>query len=146
MGEPGGLPSMGSHGVGHDWSNLAATAGYKSILWCVSALFQSYPTLRDPMDCSPTGSSVHRILQASVLEWVAMPSSGDLPDQGWNQRFLCLLHWQAGSLPLVPPGKPQNSSLLGTICTALAYLFVTKYLIYLCMFAFNSTYWILKRA
>ena len=26
MGEPGGLPSMGSHGVGHDWSDLAAAA------------------------------------------------------------------------------------------------------------------------
>jgi len=27
------------------------------------------------MDCSPSGSSVHRILQARILEWVAMPSS-----------------------------------------------------------------------
>ena len=31
--------------------------------------------LCDPMDCSPLGSSVHGILQVSVLEWVAMPSS-----------------------------------------------------------------------
>ena len=31
------------------------------------------------MDCSLPGSSVHGILQA-ILEWVAMPSSGDLPD------------------------------------------------------------------
>ena len=30
---------------------------------------------RDPMDCSPPGSYVHWILQASILEWVAMPSS-----------------------------------------------------------------------
>ena len=37
---------------------------------------QSCPTLCDPMDCSPPGSSVHRILQARILEWVAMPSSG----------------------------------------------------------------------
>ena len=29
----------------------------------------------DPMDCSPPGSSVHGILQAKILEWVAMPSS-----------------------------------------------------------------------
>ena len=28
MGEPGGLPSMGSHGVGHDWSDLAAAAAF----------------------------------------------------------------------------------------------------------------------
>ena len=43
---------------------------------------QSCLTLRDTMDCSPPGFSVHGILQASILEWVAMPSSGDLPDPG----------------------------------------------------------------
>ena len=37
---------------------------------------QSCPTLCDPVDCSPPGSSVHGILQARILEWVAMPSSG----------------------------------------------------------------------
>ena len=31
-----------------------------------------YPTLCDPMDCSPPGSSVHGILQARILEWVAI--------------------------------------------------------------------------
>ena len=36
---------------------------------------QSCPTLCDPMDCSPPGSSVRGILQARILEWVAMPSS-----------------------------------------------------------------------
>ena len=34
------------------------------------------PTLCDPMDCSPPGSSVHGILQARILEWVAIPFSG----------------------------------------------------------------------
>ena len=34
---------------------------------------QSYPTLFDPMDCSLQGSSVHRILQAVILEWVIIP-------------------------------------------------------------------------
>ena len=38
------------------------------------------PILCDPMDCSPPGSSVHGILQARILEWVAMPSSKDLPN------------------------------------------------------------------
>ena len=32
-------------------------------------------TLRDPMDCSPSGSSVHGIFQARILEWVAISSS-----------------------------------------------------------------------
>ena len=43
---------------------------------CMCAkLLQLCPTLCDPMDCSPPGSSVHGILQARILEWVAMPSS-----------------------------------------------------------------------
>ena len=37
---------------------------------------QSCPTLCDPMDCSPPGSSVHGIFQARVLEWVATASPG----------------------------------------------------------------------
>ena len=36
------------------------------------------------MDCSPPGSSVHGISQARILEWVAFPSSGDLPDARIN--------------------------------------------------------------
>ena len=37
---------------------------------------QSCLTLCDPMDCSPPDSSVHGILQARILEWIAMPFSG----------------------------------------------------------------------
>ena len=43
----------------------------------------SYPTLCDPMNCSPPGSSVHGVFQARILERVAMPSPpGDLPHPG----------------------------------------------------------------
>jgi len=45
-------------------------------------LLQSCLTLCDPMDCNPPGSSVHAILQARILEWVAMPPPGALPDPG----------------------------------------------------------------
>ena len=41
---------------------------------CVESI-QSGLTLCDPMDCSPPGSSVHGILQARILEWIAMPFS-----------------------------------------------------------------------
>ena len=34
--------------------------------------WRSYPTLWDPMDCSPPGSSVHGIFQTRILEWVAL--------------------------------------------------------------------------
>ena len=40
-----------------------------------SEVAQSYPTLCDPVDCSPLGSSVHGILQARVLEWGAISFS-----------------------------------------------------------------------
>jgi len=46
---------------------------WKSAVLCWGA--QSCPVLCDPVDCSPPGSSVHGILQASILEWIAMPSS-----------------------------------------------------------------------
>ena len=42
--------------------------------WCAKSL-QSFPTFCDPMDCSPPGSSVHGVIQARTLEWVAIPSS-----------------------------------------------------------------------
>ena len=75
---------------------------------CVHAKsLQSCPTLCNPMDCSPPGSSVHGILHARVLEWVAMPSSkGILPTRRLNLHLFHLLRWQAGSLPIAPPGKP----------------------------------------
>ena len=54
-----------------------------STYMCVHAKsLQSCLTLCDPMDCSPPGSSVYGILQARILEWVAIPSPGDLPDSG----------------------------------------------------------------
>ena len=47
-----------------------------SVMTCVPAQsLQSCLTLWDPMECNPPGSSVHGILQARILEWVAMPFS-----------------------------------------------------------------------
>ena len=69
-------------------------------------MLQSWPTLFNAMDCSPPGSSVCGILQARVLERIAMPSSRESSlTQGWNPCLLDLLHWQAGSLQLAPPEK-----------------------------------------
>ena len=41
---------------------------------------QSCLTLCDPMNCIPPGSPVHGLLQARILEWVAIPSPRDLSD------------------------------------------------------------------
>ena len=79
-----------------------------SVCVCVRArtcaITQSCPTLCDPMNCSPPGSSVHGILQATILEQVAMPSSSGSSPQGSD---LHLLHWQVGSLPLSHLGSPR---------------------------------------
>ena len=44
-------------------------------VWVCAKSLQLCPTLCDPMDFNPLGSSVHGIHQARILEWVAMPSS-----------------------------------------------------------------------
>ena len=56
-------------------------------------------TLWEPMDYSLPGSFVHGIIQARILEWVAFPFSGDLPNSGIEPRYPTL---QADSLPLEP--------------------------------------------
>ena len=78
------------------------------LVWVCALSLQSCPTLCDPMDFSPPGSSLHGILQVRILELVVMPSSRVciFPTQGLNLSPLSLLHWQLGSLRLVSPGKP----------------------------------------
>ena len=73
---------------------------------CAKSL-QSCSTLCDPMDCSPPGSSVHGALQARILEWGAMPSSGGIfPSWGPNPCLPVPPALQVDSLPTEPPGKP----------------------------------------
>ena len=71
---------------------------------CVSHLVISN-SLKSHGCCLP-GSCVHGILQARILEWVAMPSSRDLPDTGIEPTSLMPPELQVGSLPLEPPRKP----------------------------------------
>ena len=70
---------------------------------------QSCLTLCDP--CTVPGSSVHGILQARTVEWVArgFASPGDLSAQGLNPHVLPLLYWQADSLLLCHLGGPWSS-------------------------------------
>ena len=67
------------------------------------------------MDCSPLGSSVHGIFLSRILEWLPFPTPRDIPNPGLNAHLLHLLHWQANSLPLAPPGKPKMSNKLGKL-------------------------------
>ena len=63
---------------------------------------QSCPTLCDPIDCSPPGSSVRGIFQARVLAWVAMSLPGDLPDSGFEPGSLMSPALASRFLLLVP--------------------------------------------
>ena len=71
-----------------------------------SVVVQPCLILCNPMDCSLLGSFFHGILQARILEWVAIPSP-DLPNPRTEPGSPAL---QADSLPSGPPGKPWVSS------------------------------------
>jgi len=62
---------------------------------CVSAT-QSHLTVCNPTGYSPTGSSVHGILQARILEWVAILFSRDLPNSGIEPRSPALQQFLYG--------------------------------------------------
>ena len=66
------------------------------------------------MDCSLPGSSVHGILQARILEWVAIPP-GDLPDPGIKPSFPMSPALAGRFFTTEPPGKPMIYERFGKI-------------------------------
>ena len=92
----------------------------------ITLVTQSCPTLCDPMDCSPLGSSVYRLTQARILEGVAISysrGSSQVRDRTWFSRttgrlFYPLSHqgspnWSEFQFPLFA-GYQQSSSLSRT--------------------------------
>ena len=85
------------HGVAESWAQLST----RPVIWiydravCVF-VSQSCRILCSPVDCSPPGFSGHGILQARILEWVAIPSPGGLLHPGIEPESPTL---QAESLP-----------------------------------------------
>ena len=101
------LPSNPISDISHNLSPTQPDTSLHSLSWsmCACAVAQLCPTLCDPRNCSPPDSSVHGIIQARILEWVAIfLLQGIFPTQRSNLHLLWLLHWQADSLPL---GKPS---------------------------------------
>ena len=73
---------------------------------------QSCPTLCNPLDCSPPGSSVHAILQARILEWVSMPfsrGSSQPRDQTHLSYVSCIGRWVLNHQRHL--GSPKNKIL-----------------------------------
>ena len=63
-------------------------------------LLQVCPILCNPTDYSLPGSSLHGILQARILEWVAISSSSESSQPRDGTSVFCVLHWQVGYLAL----------------------------------------------
>ena len=103
----------------------------KNILMCVHAqLLQSGPTLCNLIDCSPPGSFVHGILQARILEWVAMPSSrGYSQPRDWTlvSQGSCIAGrsftiWTTREAPILWCVYLKNKDSLKTTTIALSHL------------------------
>ena len=92
------------------WPNIWAHHGLDS-----AKSVQSCPAFCDPVDCSPPGASLHGdspgkstgVCCCALLQRVFLT-------QGLNPSLLCLLHWQASSLPRAPPWKPLWSGQVDT--------------------------------
>ena len=84
---------------------------------------QSCLTLCDPMDCSLPGSSVHGILQARTLEWVAIPFSRA---SSQPRDRICVFCVTGGFFTAEPLGKPQKNEYCQVIQqTKITYLGLT---------------------
>ena len=71
--------------IGHCWAHTQHLIKYR-VCYVLSCSCPTCPTLCNPMDCSPPGSSVHGILQARILEWGCHALlQGIFPTQGSNQ-------------------------------------------------------------
>ena len=99
--QPTGLP--------HPWDSPGKNTGVgcHCLLQCMkvkseSEVAQSCPTLSDPMDRSPPGSSVHGLFQARVLEWGAVAFSTDPP------LGRCYSQVGASPAPVLQPGVPGH--------------------------------------
>ena len=71
--------------------------------WYFSSVAKSCPTLSDPMNCSPPGSSVHKLSQARRLERVAISFS---KGSSWPRDWTCLSYTVGKFFTTKPPGKP----------------------------------------
>ena len=77
-------------------------------------------TLCSSMDCGLPGSSVHRILQARILEWVTIPFSRDLPDPGIELASTTSQALAGRFFTTEPPGKPITPAVLNLFIFSLS--------------------------
>ena len=88
-------------------------------------------------DCSPSVSFVHGILQTRILEWVATPSPGELPDPGVKPRSSAL---HADFLPSEPL---KDKTHLNSMSDKVTFSFIFYLLLYPCSFKYFSLFFII---
>ena len=100
------IPASFLIGSGCLATNLKGTC-FQNVTWLKwSEVAQSCPTLCDPVDCSPPGFSVHGILQARILEWIAISFSRG---SSWpRNRTQVLLHCRQILSPTELWGQPYS--------------------------------------
>ena len=109
---PGDFPNQGSSPCLLHWledslpvSHLGSP--YEMMRTCILKSLKSCLNLCNPVDCSPLGFSVHGILQARILEWLAMPFSR-VSSRQRNQTYISSVFCIADSLMLSHRGHPYE--------------------------------------
>ena len=74
---------------------------------CACVFAQSYPTLCNPMDCSPPDFSVHGIFQARLLEWLSFPTPEDLLNPGIEPMLSAFPALAGGFFTTAQPENPK---------------------------------------
>ena len=112
------------------WGTLKPELQNKDYIMCCAKSLQSCRTL-STMDCSTAGPSVHRVLQARILKWIALPSSSGSSRIGrwvpYRQRHLGSTEDYHMSLYL-PTSLLPDSEFLGTGTLSVIYLSTGIYL------------------
>ena len=104
----------------HPTTSFIREAVYRERVCKCAQLLQSGPTLCNSMDYSPPGSFAHGILQARILEWVAVPSSrGSSRPRDWT--WVSCVSCIAGSfLTAESPGKPYREHSVQFSCSVMS--------------------------
>ena len=116
MGGPNARPARGFLGAPAARQSLLGQPANPESQCCSVKVAQLCLTLCDPLDYT-----AHRILQARILEWVASPSPGNLPNPGIKPRSPAQY---VDSLPDEPQGKPKNTG-VGSL-SLLQWIFSTQ--------------------
>ena len=79
---------------------------FNPLLYAVLSRLSCVQLFATPQTIAQQASLSVGLFQQEYWSGLPFPLPGDLPNPGIKLTSLCLLHWQADSLPLAPPGKP----------------------------------------